>query len=75
MADQQQTDRIFWRVVAHAATRPLNVAVLLMLVLASVLVAPWIAVAIVPVYGLLVAATVNDPRRRSAWPPDGRCAS
>jgi hypothetical protein len=61
VGDQEHTDRIFWRVVAHAATRPLNVAVLVLLVLASVLVAPWIAVAIVPVYGLLVAATVNDP--------------
>jgi len=56
-----ETDRIFWRVVAHAATRPLNLAVLALMALAAVLVAPWIAVAIIPVYGLLVAATVNDP--------------
>jgi hypothetical protein len=61
VGDREDTDRIFWRVVAHAATRPLNVAVLALLILASVLVAPWIAVAIVPVYGLLVLATVNDP--------------
>jgi hypothetical protein len=61
MPSSGETDRIFWRVVAYAATRPLNVAVLVLMVLGAVLIAPWIAVAIVPVYGLLVAATVNDP--------------
>lgn len=61
MPSPGETDRIFWRVVAHAATRPLNLAVLALMALAAVLVAPWIAVAIVPVYGLLVVATVNDP--------------
>jgi hypothetical protein len=61
MGSSGETDRIFWRVMTYAATRPLNLAVLALLVLATVFVAPWIAVAIVPVYGLLVAATVNDP--------------
>jgi hypothetical protein len=62
MRDSRETDRIFWRAVGHAATRPLNLAVLAILAVASLLVAYWIAILIVPVYGLLVAATVNDPK-------------
>lgn len=62
MPSPDETDRIFWRVIGHAATRPLNLAVLALLVVGAVLVGPWIAIAIVPVYGLLVAATVKDPQ-------------
>jgi hypothetical protein len=49
-------------VVGHAATRPLNLAVLALLMVGALLIGPWVALAIVPVYGLLVAATIKDPK-------------
>lgn len=61
MADQR--DRLALRVIANAATKPLNVLVLAGMIAASVVFgAWWIVAAAVPVYGLLVAATVKDPR-------------
>jgi hypothetical protein len=48
-------------VLGNAATKPLNVLVLAAMLAAAFLITPWIAAAAVPVYGLLVAATVRDP--------------
>lgn len=55
-------DRLFWRVLLNAATKPLNVLVLAGMVVAAVLTTPWVLAAAVPIYGLLIAGTVRDPK-------------
>jgi hypothetical protein len=55
-------NRLFWRIVANAATKPLNVLALAAVAGAGILMrSPWIDAAAIPVYGLLVAATIRDP--------------
>lgn len=57
------SDRLALRVLFNAATKPLNILALCGMVAAAVVFsAPWIVAAAVPVYGLLVAATVKDPK-------------
>lgn len=60
MADSR--DRLFWRVLANAATKPLNVLALAGMSAAAILLTPWLLAAAVPVYGLMVAATIKDPK-------------
>jgi hypothetical protein len=55
-------DRLFWRVLVNAATKPLNVLVLAGMAAAAILTTPWVLAAAVPVYGLLIASTIRDPR-------------
>ena len=50
----------FFRVLLGAATRPLNVLVLAFMLAAAIVVSPWIALAAVPVYGLLVWTSARD---------------
>jgi len=61
MSANEGRDRLFWRVVANAMTKPLNVVALAVLVAAAIVLSPWVLAAAVPVYGLLVVATVRDP--------------
>src|SRR5215470_10442686 len=62
------------RSLARAATRPLNLAVLAILLVGALLVAPWLAVIAVTAYGVLVAAsfrpppTLGEPPARRALP-------
>jgi hypothetical protein len=55
-------ERLFWRVLLNAATKPLNVLVLAGMVGAAILTTPWVLAAAVPVYGLLMASTIRDPK-------------
>jgi hypothetical protein len=55
-------DRLFWRVLLNAATKPLNVLVLAGMAAAAILTTPWVLAAAVPVYGLLIASTIRDPK-------------
>ena len=60
------------RVLWYAATKPLNVIVLAIMLAAALLVTPWIALAAVPVYGVLVATTLRDPKELDrAFSPAG----
>jgi hypothetical protein len=61
MSANDGRDRLFWRVVANAMTKPLNVVALCVLIAAAIVLSPWVLAAAVPVYGLLVVATVRDP--------------
>ena len=57
------SDRLALRVLVNAATKPLNILALCGMVAAAVVFsAPWIVAAALPVYGLLIAATVKDPK-------------
>ena len=59
----ESRDRLFWRVLANAATKPLNVlALAVMSAVAIVTTTPLVFLAAVPIYGLLVAATIRDPK-------------
>src|SRR4051794_40630713 len=49
------------RSLARAATRPLNLAVLGILVAIALVAAPWVAVLALPIYGVLVAASYRPP--------------
>ena len=60
MSDSRE--RLFWRVLLNAATKPLNVLVLAGMVGAAILTTPWVLAAAVPVYGLLMASTIRDPK-------------
>ena len=55
-------DRLFWRVLLNAATKPLNVLLLAGMVAAAILTTPWVLGAAIPVYGLMIASTIRDPR-------------
>ena len=55
-------DRLFWRVLLNAATKPLNVLVLAGMAAAAIFTTPWVLAAAVPVYGLLIASTIRDPK-------------
>src|SRR5215470_1143173 len=46
----------------NAATKPLNVLVLAAMAGAAILTTPWVLAAAVPVYGLLIASTIRDPK-------------
>ena len=55
-------DRLFWRVLLNAATKPLSVLLLAGMVAAAILTTPWVLGAAIPVYGLMIASTIRDPR-------------
>jgi hypothetical protein len=59
---RESSDRLFWRVLANAATKPLNVLALAVMSAVAILTDPLVFLAAVPVYGLLVAATIRDPK-------------
>jgi hypothetical protein len=63
-----QPDRLFWHLLGRAARRPLNLLVLAGMLVAALLVTPWLAAAAVPVYGLLVAASLRGPARALEQP-------
>jgi hypothetical protein len=74
-------DRLFWRVLANAATKPLNVLALAGMTAASILITPWVLPAAGVVYGLMVLGTIRDPQEqakiaaaagRAALPSPGR---
>ena len=58
----ESRDRLFWRVLANAATKPLNVLALAAMCAVAIVTTPLVFLAAVPVYGLLVAATIRDPK-------------
>jgi len=55
-------DRLFWRVLFNAATKPLNMLVLAGMAAAAILTTPWVLAAAIPVYGLMMASTIRDPK-------------
>ena len=55
-------DRLFWRVLLNAATKPLNVLLLAGMAAAAILTTPWVLAAAIPVYGLMIASTIRDPK-------------
>lgn len=55
-------DRLFWRILLNAATKPLNVLLLAGMVAAAILTTPWVLGAAIPVYGLMIASTIRDPQ-------------
>lgn len=55
-------DRLFWRVLLNAATKPLNVLVLAGMAAAAIVTTPWVLGAAIPVYGLMIASTIRDPK-------------
>jgi chromosome segregation ATPase len=55
-------DRLFWRVLLNAATKPLNVLLLAGMAAAAILTTPWVLGAAIPVYGLMIASTIRDPK-------------
>ncbi len=73
-------DRLFWRVLLNAATKPLNVLLLAGMAAAAILTTPWVLGAAIPVYGLMIASTIRDPegdrppRAARRRPPAGRQA-
>src|SRR4051794_15786023 len=50
------------RSLARAATRPLNLVVLGILLAIAVLTAPWLVALAIPIYGVLVAASYRPPQ-------------
>jgi len=60
-----ERDRLFWRVLVNAATKPLNVLALGAMVAIAFALNPLLLLGAAPVYGLLVAATVRDPREQA----------
>ncbi len=58
-----ERDRLFWRIVWNAATKPLNLLVAAVVEGGGILLqSTLVDVAAVPVYALLVAATIGDPK-------------
>jgi chromosome segregation ATPase len=55
-------DRLFRRVLLNAATKPLNVLMLAGMAAVAILTTPWVLAAAIPVYGLMIAATIRDPK-------------
>ena len=46
----------------NAATKPLNVLLLAGMAAAAILTTPWVLAAAIPVYGLMIASTIRDPK-------------
>ena len=65
MPGSAERDRLFWRVLVNAATKPLNVLALGAMVAIAFALNPLLLLGAAPVYGLLVAATVRDPREQA----------
>jgi hypothetical protein len=57
------------RSLARAAARPLNLAVLAVLLVIAVVAAPWVIALAIPVYGVLVAASYRPPQSVPAATP------
>lgn len=62
---ENRRDRIFWQVVANAATKPANLLAAAGMVALGILTGQGlIALAALPVYGLLVGATIKSPKEQ-----------